>query len=505
MRRVMAGIAILLCATSGALHQHYYDFLHDDAFIAFRYAANWAAGIGPVYNPGERVEGYSDFLWVAMLRAAAGAGRDVLHTARGLGSAAGIALALAAAVAVGACLRRSWRLAAFAAASVALHACPAVWALSGLETVPFAFLVLAASIVFLHERRRGRAHWGSGLLFAAVALLRADGFLFLFPAVVLAALQPGRRTRALVSLGAAFAVVAVPYAIWRWSFYGSLLPNTYYAKTGGGLLQQVRGLFYVYNVIEPFGGVLLWCLPLVLLALRDRDRDSERLYFGLLVAGVGAAVVWVGGDHMPMGRFFAPLVVPLLLLQMEAAVEILRRTRSLPGRAPWFAAGVLWSCILLAGFLPTVNRRRLPASFAISNAALTRQWMLAGGWLREHVPPGTWMATNAAGAVAYYSGLPVIDMLGLNDTHIAHTTPVTGGGGTAGHEKRDFDYVLARRPGVIFRGVLTAAVRDGELQNYPDGSVFRRREVPMGSGPVADDFGTVRVAPLFIVYEERVE
>lgn len=505
MRRVMAAIAILLCAALGGLHQHYYDFLHDDAFIAFRYAANWAAGIGPVYNPGERVEGYSDFLWVALLRGAAAAGRDVVLTARGVGSAAGIALALGAALAVWSCFRRSWRLALFAAAAVALHACPAVWALSGLETVPFALLVLAASIMFLHERRRRRAHWVSGLLFAGVALLRADGFLFLFPAVVLAALQPERRTRALVTLGVAFAVVAVPYAIWRWSFYGSLLPNTYYAKTGGGLLQQVRGLFYVYNVIEPFGGILLWCLPLVLLARRDRERDPERLYFALLVASVGAAVVWVGGDHMPMGRFFAPLVVPVLLLQMEAAVEIVASTRGLPGRVPWLAAFVLWSCILLAGFMPTLNRRRLPASFAISNAALTRQWVLAGHWLRDHVAPGTWMATNAAGAVAYYSGLPVIDMLGLNDSHIAHTAPVTGGGGTAGHEKRDFDYVLARRPGVIFRGVLTTAHRDGETQHYSDGSVFRRREVPLGTGPVADDFGTVRTAPLFIVYEERVE
>jgi hypothetical protein len=177
----------------------------------------------------------------------------------------------------------------------------------------------------------------------------------------------------------------------------------------------------------------------------------------------------------------------------------------LQGRVPWLVAGILWSCILMAGFMPTLNRRRLPASFAISNAVLARQWVLAGLWLREHVAPGTWMATNAAGAVAYHSGLPVIDMLGLNDAHIAHTVPVTGGGGTAGHEKRDFDYVLSRRPGVIFHGVLTTGVRDGELQHYSDGSVFRRREIPMGTGPVADDFGTVHTAPLFIVFEERVE
>jgi len=39
----------------------------DDAFIAFRYARNWAEGNGLVFNLGERVEGYTNFLWTALL------------------------------------------------------------------------------------------------------------------------------------------------------------------------------------------------------------------------------------------------------------------------------------------------------------------------------------------------------------------------------------------------------------------------------------------------------
>jgi len=39
----------------------------DDAYIAYRYAAHWAGGQGIVYNPGQRIEGYTDFLWVALL------------------------------------------------------------------------------------------------------------------------------------------------------------------------------------------------------------------------------------------------------------------------------------------------------------------------------------------------------------------------------------------------------------------------------------------------------
>ncbi len=44
-------------------------FLTDDAFISFRYVRNLLEGHGLVFNPGERVEGYSNFLWVLELAA----------------------------------------------------------------------------------------------------------------------------------------------------------------------------------------------------------------------------------------------------------------------------------------------------------------------------------------------------------------------------------------------------------------------------------------------------
>ncbi len=44
-------------------------FLCDDAFISFRYARNLLEGHGLVFNPGEYVEGYTNFLWVLELAA----------------------------------------------------------------------------------------------------------------------------------------------------------------------------------------------------------------------------------------------------------------------------------------------------------------------------------------------------------------------------------------------------------------------------------------------------
>ncbi len=44
-------------------------FLCDDAFISFRYTRNLLEGHGLVFNPGERVEGYTNFLWILELAA----------------------------------------------------------------------------------------------------------------------------------------------------------------------------------------------------------------------------------------------------------------------------------------------------------------------------------------------------------------------------------------------------------------------------------------------------
>ena len=57
-------------------------FVCDDAFISFCYARNLLEGHGLVYNPGEYVEGYSNFLWVLELTALGGAfGLRPEHTA----------------------------------------------------------------------------------------------------------------------------------------------------------------------------------------------------------------------------------------------------------------------------------------------------------------------------------------------------------------------------------------------------------------------------------------
>ena len=53
--------------------QPLWDHVSDDAYISFRYVARWVAGQGLTFNPGERIEGFSNPLWIFLLR------REIVH------------------------------------------------------------------------------------------------------------------------------------------------------------------------------------------------------------------------------------------------------------------------------------------------------------------------------------------------------------------------------------------------------------------------------------------
>ena len=493
--------ALLLAGAVSWLHQAAYDFENDDAYISYRYARHWAEGMGPVFNPGERVEGYSNFLLVAILALAHRLGGDVVVVSRSLGTLALGGLVLLATLFASRRFGRGRGLALAAGFAVALHGGLACWGRSGMETVPLAFALVLAQYVFLGELPRRRAHWKSGIVFAAVALLRADGFVHAGATALFLALQRQHRRR-LWSLLLPFASIVVPYFLWRWQYYGHFFPNPYYLRTGGDFHQQLRGLFYVANFIVPFGGLLLFAAPLLLFWLRDAARDTGRAYLATSVAVFGAYAVWVGGDYMPMARFFVPLVPALVLLQLETIAELAARLeRSAQRRA---AYAVLTAAVAFSGFLPTLNPRRQPHNRAILARVQVEQWTLAGHWLKSHMQPGTLLAAEPVGALAYFSDLPIVDMLGVNDEHIAHLQTPNLGHSTAGHEKRDFDYVLSRRPQLLFRGVWPECTGDAETVAYPDGSTYTLHCAPLGPGPIANDLGEVRQAPLFLRYEERL-
>ena len=462
--RALGVLLIGLCAAGLFIHASSYDYVVDDAYISFRYARNLTEGHGLVFNPGERVEGYTNFLWVIIIALGMRLGGDPVRLAKGLCFLFAVLSMIAVYYYYGRLyFRRGWER-IFPLALIAVSPPIAVWALGGLETTMFAFLVTTALFTHIASRERGSIPLASSMLIGLAALARPEGMLFaaiLFGDMLV---KPGRKRHILLWL-VPIAFIYIPYFLWRYSYYGWLLPNTYYAKIGGGPGQILRGLAYARDFLLRPGGII--CLLAVLPALLERNRKTL-LPFLTCVIWAGY-VVAVGGDGLAMYRFAVPVLPVCYLLSAEGVWLLLDRlkVRSWKGGRWALRAGILALCLVMVLSASLGSKER---DFVVTDRMLVEgHWIPIGMWLRGYARADESIAVGMAGAIPYYSGLYTIDMLGITDPHIAHVKMDDMGEGVAGHEKHDMDYVLARRPTYIIhypfrirRAVVTPAQFENE-------------------------------------------
>jgi hypothetical protein len=437
-------------------------WVSDDAFISFRYAHNLLAGHGLVYNPGERVEGYTNFLWTMMSIPVLWLGGNAELYALALTSLIGALIVLLLFLMCRAALPAApWWVWLLGPACLVLNAPFAVYTIrgSGMETALFALCVLGGSFLYLREHAALHETSAplrpfSALVFGVAALVRPEGVL-VFGVALLHLLASSYRLprlwHAVVQFGGAFALVYAPYFVWRLAYYGDLLPNTFYAKTGATIYQLQRGLEYVGGFAQTMH--VLWLLLALGLGWWGLVAARRYSFVLALLLVYTLYIVAVGGDFFPGYRFFVPLV-PLLVLLGVIGIERVRRwlLAHLP-RVRGVAAPAGLALLLLLGGLGLYGVRQFDRNenykYSVNEYRVATYWGKVGRWLAEHIPPDATIAVEGAGAIAYYSGLRSIDMLGLNDRHISRVHVPEMGSGRAGHEKTDYAYVFARRPDVI--------------------------------------------------------
>jgi hypothetical protein len=246
----------------------------------------------------------------------------------------------------------------------------------------------------------------------------------------------------LVTWSAGFAALYAPYFVWRFGTYGWLFPNTYYAKVGSGIDQYERGLRYLAGFSQEYAAWLLLLAPLAL-ALTT-IRRAPALYVLALVAAWTAYVVYIGGDGLARFRFFG-LVLPLFYALVASSGAALISGLA-PGRNRWLVEG---SAALAVAAMLAFMLQASGGDFGLpTERRAVEERAEMGRWLRDNVPDTTSIAVIPAGAIPYESRLTTIDMLGLNDEHIAHRD-LELGGFAAGHEKYDSEYVLDLEPDII--------------------------------------------------------
>lgn len=426
------------------------DFLHDDAYITLRYAQNWLAGNGISWNPGDRVEGYTNFLQLVLVGGLGAAGVGLVDATRVVAGAAWLGL-------LGFGLLRATREPAVfgsipvvvTAASIPLVA----WCFGGLEA-PLVAVLLTLAVVWMQDALRGDPEAArsrliaSGVAHGLACLARLDAGIFVVVGVVflLHSVSGRARARVLLAFLGPVLLLLVPWLAWKWIYYGSLLPNTWYVKAAGPSAWRIAaGGRYLLDFVFAPPFPLIW---LLLGAIRAGVARRLTRADGFALAGVGLSLCWVlyiGGDQMPAHR----LLVPLIPVSAWAALAVWREDLARCGNltAVGLAVAISGSLLLQLTWPGLAGPHRNSTSF-VGEAV--------GRHIGTHFRPGSLVALNTAGSTPFYAPeLRYLDMLGLNDAKIARREiselrlPAQR---LPGHAKGDGAYVLTQRPDYLILG-----------------------------------------------------
>ncbi len=438
-RGVAAGLALVVLA--GLAWAWHLRWIADDAFISFRYAANLAGGHGLVWNPGERVEGYTNFAWTLLAAGAIRCGASPIEASLVL-SLASFALVIVGThrLVVAWSSPEAGAVPSLAAVTMAASYSMASFGTSGMETMFAAALALWA----VERAEAGRVGVAGALGVLALLAHPDHGIFYVALGVMLALGANGSRVRVMLRYTGPLLVVWLPYFAWRWWYYGDLAPNTYYAKLGDAAYFGQGGVFLLVCAVA------MGLLPAALFAPPGAAAAWDKVGVRAVALGVPVYCVYVakiGGDFM-LARLLVP-VMPFLLALAEVAVRArLRAVTTGIGmrRAVFAGVGVVALALpavpirLLAPreraflvadertFYPLVSLRPLDIDSPHFRFAKVVETFVAPRGVRPRV------AVGSVGISGYLTGLPMIDTYGLTDRTIARQ-PVRHRG-LPGHEKR---------------------------------------------------------------------
>jgi arabinofuranosyltransferase len=461
--RIVLYVSVLVLTLLAWSHR----FVQDDAFIGFRYAYNLAQGRGLVWNEGERVEGYTNFLYTLAMSLPIWLGVDPVRFSFLFGLLTFV-LSLTLTYGLARYLLRSRDAALVTVILLGTNYTFSCFATSGMETQLQACLFLASLYTVIRSIDHGR--WEArplimlSLLLSAAVLTRLDSTLLLavvLPVALVCSLRavrwPAERAARALYLLAPLCLLVGAWLIWKARYYGDILPNTYYVKASS-YSSLTRGATYVSLFFQSY-----WLIVFLLFLLwfaKGLTRPANRT----LLIPLAVSLLWllytakVGGDFLEF-RFLVP-VLPLFFVLIG-----------------WIIFVQVQSAIVRVALVALTLAGSLHHAYAFTDRPLDIESItdLSGhlrndgdAWVRvgqvlgsafDHDPAVT-VAVTAGGAIPYYSRLTTIDMLGLNDRWIARNGLHVGS--RPGHQRMaTLEYLIERRTNLVISHPLTVDLQAG--------------------------------------------
>jgi hypothetical protein len=398
----LSGVGVALSIAFA--HWHY-----DDPFITYRYAANLRAGLGLIYNPGERLLSTTTPLFALILALLGGLWPDLPRLANLIGA---FSFALGGLFLWD--LARTRKSPAVGWAGLLLYPTfPLLLSTTGSEVGFYLAMCLGAFALYARQR------YGSAALLAGLAVLaRSDAILvpLLLAGDYLLRHWKDFRRGAAIPWGplALFVGLVLSWHAFAWGYYGAPLPVTLAAK-------QAQGRMAISTLFAPgFLRVAGWyarhwfawieaalaLLGVAFAAVRGRHwllfLAWPLLYF--------LAYCALGVSSYPW--YYAPLV-PGFIVAAGLGMEALQRYFSKVGAA---LATVMIA--MITGLLWVAQIARLDALRQNPDARYAI-YRAAGEWIAQNTSPETRVAALEVGIIGFYTQRPMIDFAGLIQPEVA--------------------------------------------------------------------------------------
>ncbi len=419
---------------TGSAYTSWHAVGSDDAYISYRYAYNLFHGDGLVFNPHERVEGYSNLLYTLFITPIFFFHANWVYPYSVLLNSLFLALTLYLFYGF---LNQTLgqRKALFGTALLGL--CPYLWvnAATGLETSLILTITVAAWIALEgYLNTQDNALFIKILLLSLLSLLaRIDGFIL--PLSMALYLLLKNKKKSALQLMLFLLVCASVYTAWRLFYYQDFIGNPYYAKISGPFLTRLNyGWFYIAKEMVRTG---LWLPLLVLIAsflqnlIKKRfiTLDFSELFFLLWIGYLSC----IGGDIYHERFMIVLMPMGIYILMNKLPVTDYGKPISL----------LFFLAIMLTQWIIVPFDSRFKYQYPKYDCLIA-----TGKFLKKNYPHA-YLAVDAAGKIPYFSQLITLDMLGLNDKVIAKMPAHTAGYFCPGHIKYDAKYVLSKNPDLI--------------------------------------------------------
>lgn len=471
-----------------------YTPIVDDAYIFFRYAENIVNGHGFVWNIGEQpIEGYTSFLYLVVLIFAKFLSLDLELFSIIFGIITST-LTLYFSFLIyqhlhsnknGAILENIITVILIALSPAFLY-----WSVAGMETSFYSMLLLLTIYSFLkfpdlsREISKGKVlkedrnyltglTLFKGVLFGLLCVTRLEAVLFFLLALYYLMKQENsfikiRINKSVVLFTLGFTIIFAAYFIWRWSYFGYFLPNTFYAKTGGGLQQITGGFLYVLKSLRLFYG-LGW-IPLVfVMFFFKKNMFTGKAGFVLSFALISlATTILIGGDHFNYGRFVLPVFPLLFVVFLPALNRMLSVQIKYLNIKPFYRVAAILIFLIITLIVKPVYKQVISGFqnlleskkeiLAVYDESTEEEiidwqhgWVIMGKALKQIADKDDYIAAVPIGAIGYYSKVNIIDMVGIVDPVIAHEKFSSNlvKKWTPGHTKGNGKYILSRKPEYI--------------------------------------------------------